>query len=84
MKISQIYFLLITVFAFFIGKYYYNNAFELYDYEKEKANIFFKKIILKLNSPRKIKFMGILLMLLGLIGFIFIFLKLISNILKVP
>lgn len=84
MILSQIYFLFISVFVFFIGRYYYNHCFELYDYEKEKANNYFKKFILKLNTPKKIKFMGFLLMLLSFIGFIFIFLKLISNLLKVP
>jgi hypothetical protein len=47
MILSQVYFLIVSVIAFFIGRYYYNNAFELYDYEKTKANFFIKKIILK-------------------------------------
>jgi hypothetical protein len=34
---------------------------------------------LKLNTPKKIKFMGILLMILGVFGFIIISIKLISN-----
>jgi len=63
--IRILYFFVIGTIIFFIGKGYYNNAHIIYDYEKEKADNLFKKLLLKLNTPNKLKLMGIILMILG-------------------
>jgi len=53
-----------------MGRYFYNNAHDIYEYEKLKAKNWWRKITLKLNTPRKLKFLGILLMLFGLVEII--------------
>ena len=65
---SGLFLIFTCILSFFIGRYFYNNAYEIYDYEKSKANNWFKRLVLKLNTPSKLKFMGILLMLLGFLG----------------
>ncbi|HAI79940.1 MAG TPA: hypothetical protein DCL65_02785 [Chryseobacterium sp.] len=67
---SGLYLILVGVFGIFMGRYFYNNAHDIYEYEKLKAKNWWRKITLKLNTPRKLKFLGILLMLFGLVEII--------------
>lgn len=61
-----------------MGRYFYNHAYEIYKSEKSKANNFFKRIVLKLNTPAILKILGLLLMVLGLIGTIILLFSLIK------
>lgn len=73
--------ILVGVFGIFMGRYFYNNAHDIYEYEKLKAKNWWRKITLKLNTPRKLKFLGILLMLFGLVEIIFLFFSLLRKLL---
>jgi len=59
--------LILCFFMFFIGRYYYNNSYEMYEYEKSKKNNFWNRFLLKLNTPKTIKFMGIAMIILSII-----------------
>ena len=79
MILKGIYLLVLCIFSMIVGRYYYNNAYNIYDFEKSKANNYFRKLILKLNTVKMLKIMGFLLMIIGLIGFITIVLSLIQR-----
>lgn len=84
MRFIDFFLLFTTVFCFFIGIFYFKNAKTIYESQKAEANDFFKRLNLKLTSPKIIKFSGFFLMLYGIVGFIVIILKLISNLFMIP
>jgi len=61
-----------------MGRYFNNHAYEIYESEKSKANNYFKRIVLKLNTPSILKVFGFLLIALGLIGIIVLLFSLIK------
>ena len=61
-----------------MGRYFYNHAYEIYESEKSKANNYFKRIVLKLNTPSILKVFGFLLIALGFIGIIVVLFSLIK------
>lgn len=46
-----------------MGRYFYNDAYEIDEIEKSKANSNFKRIVLKLNTPSRSKVLGLDLLL---------------------
>lgn len=79
---SGLFLIFVGLFCIFAGRYFYNNAFEIYEYEKSKANNWWRKMILKLNTPSKLKFLGILLILFGFLDIIIISFSLLRKLLK--
>ena len=65
---DSIYFLITGLVAFFQGRSYYNNAYEMYANERDNANNWIRRKLVNLNKPTNLKFIGILLMLLGIVG----------------
>ncbi|PZU13725.1 MAG: hypothetical protein DI622_13950 [Chryseobacterium sp.] len=63
-----LYFFLLGIFCLFAGRYYYNNAYEMYTNERDNANNWIRRKLVNLNKPTNLKFIGILLMLLGIVG----------------
>lgn len=75
---DSIYFFIAGLIAFFQGRSYYNNANEIYYEEYDKATSWLRQKFLFLHKPSSLKFLGFILMLLGVINFFLVFYTLIK------
>ncbi|PJJ64668.1 hypothetical protein CLV73_3033 [Chryseobacterium geocarposphaerae] len=75
---DSIYFLITGLVAFFQGRNYYNNANEIYYEEYDKAISWIRQKFLFLYKPSRMRFLGCVLMLLGVINFFLVFYALVK------
>lgn len=70
---DSIYFFIAGLLAFFQGRDYYNNANEIYYEEYDKAISWVRQKFLFLYKPSSMRFLGCVLMLLGIVNFVLVF-----------